>query len=945
MKKLFTLFFALVASVGTLFAARVKIGDLYYNLDETNKTAEVTYSSTSQDNYYGLTSVVIPASVEYNSANYSVTSIGFFAFYFCRTVTNVTIPNSVTKIDGQAFFFSNTLEAINVASDNPAYYAEDGVLFNKGKTLLLAYPMNKQGAYVIPNTVTSLGEYAFFACEKLTSITLPQGVTSFGEDVFDQCFGLTAFNVATDNSAYYSEDGVLYNKDKTKILIYPPSKQGDYSILSSVKSIEQKAFYWAKALTGVIIPQGVISIGGSAFSGCTSLSSIEIPSSVTSIGESAFSGCTGVTSIICRATTPPTCSGEVFYNVSTSIPLYVPSGSVTTYKKNSPWSDFNVQAISGAVTIDIDVTWLETGGSGLGEITTNNTGVWTYDSKYGAVGKKQSATGYLMTPAIDLREMKDITLSFQHTHKFATTPSDELTLWVTSNFTGEVSTSTWERLTINPYASNSDWTFVDVSVNVPVAKVGAKTVFAFKYMSSGTKYATWEIKNLKLTATSGVVSGGKVQIGDLYYNLNAVNKSAEVTYHMQNSQNNYSYLNDVTIPASVVYNDVTYKVTGIGDSAFYWSREMTSVSVPNSVTYIGRCAFWWSSNVTSISLGTGVYSIGYGAFSGCEKLASVNLPNKLTSIGERAFTNCVALASINIPNGIVSIRDNTFYGCSNLTSINIPNSVTSIGENAFYGCSGMTSLTIGNNVASIEFGAFRGCSSLTSVTIPSSVSSMNNAVFAECTSMKTVIINSDAIVNKKYAGKDTNLTAILDVSADYVIGENITGIGDNAFLMGSMTSLEISNSVKSIGEYAFSSCQNLRTITIPNSVISIKEGAFMCCEDVDSLTIGTSVTSIGYGAFASCKAIKCITSKAITPPTCEGGVFNNVNKSIPLYVPAGSVAAYKAADQWKEFYIIGQAQGIEDANIHTKSVKTLKDGQVIILRGEKTYTLTGQEIK
>lgn len=147
-------------------------------------------------------------------------------------------------------------------------------------------------------------------------------------------------------------------------------------------------------------------------------------------------------------------------------------------------------------------TWLQTGGSGLGEITTDNTSVWRYDSSYGAKASKSGgAIGNLFTPARDLSGSASVTLSFSHTHKYAGVPSEELTLYVTPDYQGNFDDSQWYPLQITPYAANTNWTFVDVSVNVPIYYLGENTVFCFTYFSTDTNYATWEIKNLSLTAT------------------------------------------------------------------------------------------------------------------------------------------------------------------------------------------------------------------------------------------------------------------------------------------------------------------------------------------------------------------------------------------------------------------------------------------------------------
>lgn len=150
---------------------------------------------------------------------------------------------------------------------------------------------------------------------------------------------------------------------------------------------------------------------------------------------------------------------------------------------------------------NVQAMWLQTGGSDLGEMTTDDATVWTYNAQYGAVGKKQGgATGWLLTPANNLSGMESVTLTFSHAHRYATNFADEMTLWVTPDYKGSVAASQWEQLTISPYAANTNWNFVDVTVNVPTSAVGDNTVFGFKYVSTTSGYATWEIKDVILNA-------------------------------------------------------------------------------------------------------------------------------------------------------------------------------------------------------------------------------------------------------------------------------------------------------------------------------------------------------------------------------------------------------------------------------------------------------------
>ena len=152
--KQFTLFLAFFASVGTMFAEKVQIGNLYYNLKE-DKTAEVTYDKVfNENNYKSLTTADIPASVTYSGTTYSVTSIGWYAFYECTGLTSVTIPNSVTSIGVYAFVSCSGLTSFSVAGDNSNYSSKEGVLFNKQQTTLIQYPTRKQGD-VLPYPIAS----------------------------------------------------------------------------------------------------------------------------------------------------------------------------------------------------------------------------------------------------------------------------------------------------------------------------------------------------------------------------------------------------------------------------------------------------------------------------------------------------------------------------------------------------------------------------------------------------------------------------------------------------------------------------------------------------------------------------------------------------------------------------------------------------------------------
>ncbi|WP_432651299.1 leucine-rich repeat domain-containing protein [Huintestinicola sp.] len=201
-----------------------------------------------------LTSVAIPGGVY---------SIGVEAFKGCSNLRSITIPGSVTSIGGYAFHSCTSLESIN-----------------------------------IPDSVTKIDTYTFTNCTSLSEITIPKNVTSIANSAFMLCSGLSSINVAEGNTKYISDDGVLFNKNKTELLFYPANKDGtSYAIPDGVTTIESNAFYENNNLVSITIPDGVTYIGAGAFDSCKKLTSVSIPASVNSIGTEAFNSCESLTAI------------------------------------------------------------------------------------------------------------------------------------------------------------------------------------------------------------------------------------------------------------------------------------------------------------------------------------------------------------------------------------------------------------------------------------------------------------------------------------------------------------------------------------------------------------------------------------------------------------------------------------------------------------------------
>jgi hypothetical protein len=219
----------------------------------------------------------------------------------------------------------------------------------------------------LPNTLTSIGYGVFQNCNGLTSFTIPDNVisidgvqefygctglisfyigkslSSISGDAFSFCFGLTTITVDSDNAYFSSQDGVLFNKDKTTLVAYPVAKNGSYSIPSTVTTIGYYAFFYCNSLTSITIPDSVTTIDVAAFANCSALTSITIGNGVTSIGSDAFYNCSGLTSVYILRSTPTLTTLEdsnVFRDHPASLVIYVPTGVVDAYKVADGWSTY-----------------------------------------------------------------------------------------------------------------------------------------------------------------------------------------------------------------------------------------------------------------------------------------------------------------------------------------------------------------------------------------------------------------------------------------------------------------------------------------------------------------------------------------------------------------------------------------------------------------------------
>lgn len=269
-------------------------------------------------NCYSLSTISLPE---------NIANIEYQAFANCTSLETVYIPASVTKIGGQIFKGCTKLSSVNVDSSNTILSSENGVLFNKDRTELLLCPALITGEYIVPSSVTRIVEYVFANSKSLSSVRISENVADFHGYAFDEC-PVPAINVDESNVNFSSVDGVLYNKDKSKVIRYPEGKTGDYVILEGVKTIGEHAFYR-----------------------CSNLSSLTIPEDVTSIERFGIYWCRTLKNVCVNCTTPPVLGSYNFNSCSSDLTIKIPNNCVDLYKQADGWMDLTIEGI----TDDFDI--------------------------------------------------------------------------------------------------------------------------------------------------------------------------------------------------------------------------------------------------------------------------------------------------------------------------------------------------------------------------------------------------------------------------------------------------------------------------------------------------------------------------------------------------------------------------------------------------------------
>lgn len=732
-------------------------------------------------------------------------SIGNSAFYDCKKLVTVNIPNSIKEIAEYAFKGCTLLNSVNFAEGTHLKMLDSSIF--AGCTSLIEFKLPKSDTASSLFGSSSAVKKFTLAKDALLSDGVLVGLTSCEE-----------FVVEEGNTSFVAEGGVLYNKNKSTLIRYPQSKADtSFAVPEGVTQIgdssTQSAFFGASNLTSVSIPASVRTIGAAAFYNCNALTNIDFLAAKDgnnfdlSIGEDAF-GYSGLTSIVipARVAAVGGLSRGTFRNNTSLTSVTFEKGSRIT---SIPTEAFNFCTALKSIHLPATVTEIERNAfiycKSLAAVTIEEGGEILKIGNTAFKGTKLSVTNINAL-------IKNVTEISEYAYQETTSTVDEDGTLVIPEGITTIGREAFRKAN------------------------GIKKIQFPSSLVSIESYAFSECSNL----TEVVIPDGVISIGDSAFRGCASLKKVVVPSSVVDL-GNYAFISCFALEEADVACDIGYRmfdgcdkltnltlgntVTAIGDYAFNGCDSLERVVLPSSLTNVGE-----------------VPAIGREAFRDCKKLESVAFAenyNQIT-IGESAFSGCINLSKVVFPSNLV-----------NMDAVNKVN--CAIGAYSFAGCTSLTELIGLEILEGIGDYAFSN-TGLTSIYIPATLSVFGASPFLGCKLQSVELMDgNNTLMQKDGAIYDSAMTTLmlfpLGYDGDVTIPESVIALNDGVFAGSMIRSITLSAGLREVSANAFDGCVNLKKVNCEGGLVSIGKFAFRGCTSLESIEFSIALDTISSSAF------------------------------------------------------------------------------------------------